>query len=699
MSRPIENIRNIGIVAHIDAGKTTTTEHILYYTGATHSVNRVDDGTTVTDFDEEESERGITIYSAAVQCEWRGVTINLIDTPGHVDFTAEVERSLRVLDGAVVVFSAVEGVEAQSETVWRQANKYGVPRVCFINKMDRIGADFERTFEEIKTRLQANPVAMQIPIGAGSPPDPGALSGVIDLVTMKALYFDSESQGKDVAVKEIPAEHQERAEEWRRKLIETVALLDDDVLAKYMETEEVPEEDIQRLLRSATLAGQMQPTYCGSALHDIGVQPVLDAVNAYLPSPLDMPPIEGEHPNPKKQDKGPEVRKPSPKEPFAGLLFKIQTDKHADLCFVRVYSGVLKSGARVLNPRTGKKELVNQLWHIQADRKEKLETDQVEAGDIVGVVGPKDVVTGDTFCDQHRPILLESITFPETVISMAVEPESSADRKKLADTLASLGKQDPTFTARTSEETGQTIISGMGELHLEVLRNRIKRDYNLNVKVHKPRVSYRETVTSQVRAEGEFHRQTAGETQFAHATLSLEPYAGEESIVIENKLKPGDLPKHIEDVLLQAVQDQTQGGGVLGFPLMKLKVTVQDAKYREGETTEVAMQAAVAQAFREALNTALDKKCNGLLEPIMRLEVVTPEEFLGNIQADLNKRRAHIVNSERRGDLCLLEAHVSLSEMFGYSNDSRGLSQGRASYSMEPLKYDQAPTEVLEAML
>ncbi len=699
MARAIETIRNIGIVAHIDAGKTTTTERILFYSGASHRMGNVDTGDTVTDTDVEEAERGITIYSAAVSCKWKHVNINIIDTPGHVDFTAEVERSLRVLDGAVVVFSAVEGVEAQSETVWRQANKYGVPRICFINKMDRIGASFERTFEDIKTRLQAQPIAVQIPMGAGSPPDPNALTGIIDLIEMKALYFDPESQGKNFGVEDIPDEHLDRAKKWRQKLVESVALLDDDVLAAYMETEDVPVEQIHRLLRLATIHGQLQPTFCGSSLNYIGVQPLLDAVANYLPSPLDVPPVKGLNPNPKKQDKGPEVRKPSPDEPFCGLIFKIVADKHADLNFVRVYSGVLKSGSRMLNPRTGKKELINQLWHIQADRREKLETDEVEAGDIVGVIGPKEVVTGDTLCDAHKPILLETISFPETVISMAVEPESSADRKALADTLTRLARQDPTFRANVSEETGQTIISGMGELHLEVLKHRMERDFNLKVKVHKPRVSYRETVNKPVKGEGHFSRQSAGVTQCAGVTVQIEPFESEKPVTIANKLKPGELPPNLLEVLLETLKDQAAGGGVVGYPLMKVKITLLDVDYREGETTDVAIQAAGSHAFREALNRAIDEKAMALLEPIMRLEVVTPEEFLGNIQADLNKRRAHIINSERRGDLCVLEAEAALSQMFGYSNESRGLSQGRASYSMEPLKYAEAPPEVLEGMM
>lgn len=692
MSSSIESIRNIGIIAHIDAGKTTTTERILFYTKTSHRMGNVDEGTTTTDFVEEEAQRGITIYSAAVTCKWNDATINLIDTPGHVDFTAEVERSLRVLDGAVVIFSAVEGVEAQSETVWRQADKYQVPRICFINKMDRIGADFERTFNQITNRLKAQPIAISIPIGAGSAPAPNALSGIIDLIQMKALYFDSESKGEQIQAAEIPEELLETAQIWRQKLLDTISLFDDTIMEIYIETEDVPEEEIHRLLRTATISGQLQPTMCGASLDYIGVQPVLDAVARYLPSPLDRPPVEGEHPNPKKKDER-QSRKPSNDDPMSGLIFKIQTDQHTDLCFFRVYSGVLKSGSRIWNPRTNKKELISQIWRVQADSRKKL--DQADAGDIVGLIGPKEIVTGDTLCDSHQPILLECITFPETVISMAVEPDTSAERKKLEDTLKKLAKQDPTFKAKVSEETGQTIISGMGELHLEVLKNRMEKEFNLKVRVHKPRVSYRETIRKPKEETGVFDRKTGEITQYAQVKLRVEPFQGEQTITLENKLKPNALPEDLAKILQQSVMDEAEGGGTVGFPLMHVKITLLDANYREGETTEVAIQAAANQAVRQAL----DEAGIVLLEPIMKLEIVTPEDFLGNIQADLNARRAVIVSSERRGDLCVLEAHAALAQMFGYSTQIRSLSQGRASYSMEPLKYDEAPPAVLKTIM
>ncbi|MCA9004271.1 MAG: elongation factor G [Planctomycetaceae bacterium] len=698
MSASIDHIRNIGIIAHIDAGKTTTTERILYYAGVVHRPGGVDEGTTATDFDEEEAKRGITIYSAAITCHWKGYSINIIDTPGHVDFTAEVERSLRVLDGAVVVFSAMEGVEAQSETVWRQADKYNVPRICFINKMDRIGASFTRTFDEIKRRLRANPVALQIPIGEGSTSTGVSFEGVIDLIKMKSLYYDQESMGASFEVREIADEYLEEAQEWRSKMLEAVAELDEKVLEQYYETEDIPEEDLLRLLREATLRGDLQPTFCGSSLNFIGVQPVLDAVGQFLPSPLDRPPVEGINPVPKKRggEAGePETRATSVDEPMCGLVFKIQTDRHGDLCFIRVYSGQLKSGTRLLNARTGKKELISQLWRVHADAREKVETDSIDAGDIAGVIGPKDAVTGDTLCDIKHPILLESISFPETVISMAVEPESSADRKKLEETLVKLSRQDPTFKAVPNEETGQTIVSGMGELHLEVLRNRMQKEFNLSVRVHKPRVSYRETVAAAVEKSVEFNRPSANGNLYFGVKLRLEPYKGEAPVSIISKLKPEDLDPSLVKVMMDTLRMGVDGGGQVGFPLMNVQFTVLEAHAREGETNDAAVEAAVSEALHGCI---MDAKMQ-LLEPIMKMEVVTPDEFRGNIQADLSSRNANVLNSEWRGDLCVMEVESPLSQLFGYSTQIRSLSQGRASFSMEPLKYAPAPPSVLKEMI
>ncbi len=690
MPFPIEKLRNIGIVAHIDAGKTTTTERILFYAGAIHKMGNVDDGTTETDFDPEEAKRGITIYSAAVTCQWKDVRINLIDTPGHVDFTAEVERSLRVLDGAVVVFSAVEGVEAQSETVWRQADRYHVPRLCFINKMDRIGASFERTLGQMRSRLKANPVPLTIPIGSQHD-----FVGIIDLIRRKALYFDAAQQGRVIREEEIPEEHQLIAEEWRSKLIDVLAERDDAAMEQFFAEGDLPEETIHRLLREATIAGELQPTFAGTSLHYIGVQPILDGVARYLPSPLDIPPVKGINPKPKK-NASPEVElRASNDEPLAALIFKIVADKHADLCFVRVYSGVLRSGTRLLNPRTGKKEFCSQMWHIQADAREKIETDFVEAGDICGIIGPKDVVTGDTLCEQQEQVLLESITFPETVISMAVEPETNADRKKLEDALARLGRQDPTFKAKINEETGQTIISGMGELHLEILKERLQRDFNLNVRVHKPRVSYRETVRETSEAEEIFQRSINGETSYASVRVKVEPFESEQPITVISLVPADSIPAELDRAVREAVKESAQSGGRLGYPMIKTKITILSVGYRQGETTEEAIRAAATHAVQSALN----KGEIGLLEPIMKLEVVTPSEFVGNIQGDLNQRHARIFASENRDHLTALQAEVPLARMFGYSSHVRSLSQGRASFSMEPLKYDLAPKSVLEEML
>lgn len=689
MSRSIESLRNIGIIAHIDAGKTTTTERILFYTGASHRMGNVDDGTTQTDFDPEEAERGITIYSAAVTCEWQNRVINIIDTPGHVDFTAEVERSLRVLDGAVVIFSAVEGVEAQSETVWRQANRYDVPRICYINKMDRIGASFSTVLEAMESRLSARPLPVQMPVGEGPATNPGGFKGVIDLVSMKAMYWDEESRGAEYREEDIPDEQQDEAYLRRSELFDALSELDDDLMEAYMETEDAPRALVKRALRKGVIEGAFHPVYCGSSLDYIGVQPLLDGIADLLPSPLDRPPVTGIDTSPK--GKGSEVqRKPDPSDPTCVLVFKIQADVHGDLYFARVYSGVLKGNSRLQNPRTKKKELVTQLWHIQSDSREKVES--VSAGDICGIIGPRDSATGDTLTDPQHPVVLEQIRFPETVISMAVEPESSGDRKKLVDVLDKLQRQDPTFQASTDPETGQTIISGMGELHLEVIRHRMKRDFNLKVRVHKPRVSYRERLRSEVRVSADFTAATPSSTLHFGLTLTAENVPDqEEPIVVNHRLDPSALPKALVQVLLEALEEQALGGGLLGNPLMGLRMTVLSADYREEESTELAVRSAAAQAF----NRLLQEGELYLLEPIMQVEVVTPEDFLGNIQSDLNARRALIVNSERRGDLCVLKAEAPLIRMFGYSTEVRSLSQGRASFSMEPCRYAEAPPDAM----
>ncbi|WP_422927677.1 elongation factor G [Singulisphaera sp. PoT] len=691
----LQSIRNIGIIAHIDAGKTTTTERILYYTGEIHRMGDVDKGSTTTDYLEEERERGITIVAAAITCQWKDVTINIIDTPGHVDFTAEVERSLRVLDGAVVIFSAVEGVEAQSETVWRQATKYHVPRLCFINKMDRIGAEYERVFAEIQERLESHPIPVQIPIGAGPEGTMGEFKGLIDLIAMKALFFKTEDLGSTFTIDEIPDDLLPDAELWRERMLNALSEFDEtftDVYMAHLEGGELAESDIVAALRRATLTGRAQPVLCGSSFKYVGVQRLLDAVAAYLPSPLDKPPVVGHHPK-----KGTEItRKPSPDEPFCGLVFKITNDQHGDLSFVRVYSGELKAGSRVYNPGRDKKEICSRLYHIRADEREKIE--EVRAGDIVGVVGLKDSVTGDTLCDASHAILLEKIEFPETVISMSIEPVSSADKGKLADTLASLAREDPTFFYKVNEETGQTLISGMGELHLEILKNRMIRDFKLKVHVGRPRVSYRETIKKAVkRVEGTCIRQTGGTGLYAKVTIDLEPEVqpkGGPVLSIVNKLKGGVIPSEYIPAIEAGLREEAKSGGRTGFPLVDLKITLTDGDYHDVDSNELAFRFAASEALRKAVQEAGAV----LLEPIMKLEVVTPEEYLGNITGDLSSRRTLIDKTYTRGKLMVIESRAPLEKMFGYSTAVRSLSQGRASYSMEPLEYAAAPDSMLESL-
>ncbi len=699
MSRKIENIRNIGIIAHIDAGKTTLTERMLFLSGAKHRIGDVDKGTTETDVDEEEMDRGITIYSACVTFTWRDTIVNLLDTPGHVDFTAEVERCLRVLDGAVVVFSAREGVEAQSETVWRQADKYRVPRIAFINKMDREGADFERVFDEIQTRLRstvqkvdAAPIAIQIPVGQGPPHIDYAFRGVIDLITMEMLVFGGETNPKEVSSSEIPDDLRDDAEIWRERMLEMLYAFSDEMMELAMAEEAIPVELVRRVVREATLAHQIYPVLCGSAQDVIGVQPVLDAVGSFLPSPLDKPPVEGR--NPKKKD-ALEKRKASSKDPFCALVFKILPEKTGDNYWIRVYSGELKSNSRVFNPDKDVKENVSQLWHIHATRKEpKGKVDTVEAGDIVCVIGPRHSITGDTLAEGKSPITLETIEFPDTVISMAIEPESAAERTKLAETLKMLRRQDPTFDARENEETGQTLISGMGELHLEVIKNRLLRDFNLNVKVHKPRVSYRETIETAAEVTGECHRQIAGTQLFAKLDIRIEPFAnGNKPVTIVNRIADGSTPRELVDVAREELESCGQSGGLIGsFPLTKIKITLVGSEFREESSDGRAFRIAANDAFDAALRAAKPV----LLEPVMKVQIATPEDYFGEIDNDLQKRRGFINSQERRGELVILEAQAPLSELFGYSGTIRSLSQGRAAFSMEPLMYAPAPPEIAE---
>ena len=661
MTNSLTNLRNIGIIAHIDAGKTTVTERMLYVSGSKHRAGEVDRGTTTTDDDAEEAERGITIYSACVAFSWNDVQINLIDTPGHVDFTAEVERSLRVLDGAVIVFSAREGVEAQSETVWRQANKYQVARIAFINKLDREGADFEAVFSEIRERLDARPVALQIPVGLGPQHVDNPFRGVIDLIDEKMLTFPTGKEGREVVAAPIPEEMSDSAALWREELIGELSNYSDELMELALAEEPISPQLIRKVLRDATVHQQIQPVLCGSALHGVGVQPLLDAVTAYLPNPLEKPPVEGVDPSGKAKKGGrrkaasgdgefeelPKVsRKPDPNEPFCGLVFKILPYKTGDLSWVRIYSGTLKGNSRVLNPGKDCKENVAQIWQIHASKKDE-QLDSAQAGGIVGIIGLRESVTGDTLCDTRAPILLESIEFPETVISMAIEPESTADKKKLSDSLEMLRKQDPTFTASENEETGQTIISGMGELHLEVIQHRLERDFKLNVKVHNPRVSYRETIKDTVEVEGECNRLINGVQHMAKVKLSVEPFDTHGGgVTIGNSLDHG-LPPEMLAVVLEELETAGQGGGVIGFPLMRIKIRLLSGEMHETDSTEIA--------FRTAANLALDKGLRAagtvLLEPIMQLEISTPDEHVGDLVGDLQQRRAIIHQTQNRGNL------------------------------------------------
>ncbi len=720
MSVPLEKIRNIGIIAHIDAGKTTVTERMLFVSGSKHRAGEVDMGTTTTDDDPEEAERGITIYSACVQFPWKDVVINLIDTPGHVDFTAEVERSLRVLDGGVVVFSAREGVEAQSETVWRQANKYHVPRLAFINKLDREGAEFEAVFDEIGSRLSARPVALQIPVGQGPAHTANPFRGVIDLVKMKLLTFPEGKEGRKVVTAEIPADMADEAQLWRERMLESLYDFSNELMELALAEEPIPEALIHKVLRGATVHLQIQPVLCGSALHGAGVQPILDAVAAYLPNPAEVPPVEGidlkQRGKTKKgrvgegesgrTDVSPSLpvspsptpdlirRRPDPAEPFCGLVFKVQPYKTGDLAWVRIYSGQLEPNSRVLNSTRDKKENVAQLWRIHASKKDE-QLKGAQAGDIVGVIGLRDSITGDTLCDTREPILLASIEFPETVISMAIEPESTDDRKKLSDTLTMLRKQDPTFRAEENPETGQTLISGMGELHLEVIQHRLLRDFHLNVKVHKPRVSYRETIAGPAEVMGECSRVIQGTHHAAKVRIRLEPFEkGMVPVTVTNKPQHG-LPSEMLDVVLEELESAGQGGGLLGFPLMRLKVTVLGGEVGESGISEIAFRTATNHAFDLALRAGGPV----LLEPIMRLEINTPGDHVGDLVSDLQQRRAIIHSTESRGNMTVLHAEAPLANLFGYSSAMRSLSQGRASCSMEPSSYAPAPDDVLQRFL
>ncbi len=685
-AHPIERYRNIGIIAHIDAGKTTTTERILFYTGRTHRLGEVHEGTTVTDYMEQERERGITIVSASVSAEWKGYQINIIDTPGHIDFTAEVQRSLRVLDGGIVVFDAVHGVEPQSETVWRQADRYGVPRICFINKMDRVGASYERSIESIREKLGANPVAVQLPIGSEAD-----FRGVIDLLEMKAVVW-VDDLGKKPQVTEIPAELRAAAEEAREKMLEQIVETDEALMDKYFGDEEITVAELKAALRRATIAGQLQPVFCGSALKNKGIQPLLDGVVDYLPSPVDIPPVRGVNPDTGEE----EVREARDDAPLAALVFKIVTDPYAGrLAYFRVYSGTLRQGATVYNATKGRKERIGRLIRMYADRREDIS--EVYAGDIAAVVGLKHTFTGDTLCDPKAPIVLESISFPEPVISVAVEPKSTADQDKLAKALQKLAEEDPTFRVRVDEATGQTIISGMGELHLEILIDRMKREFNVQARVGKPRVAYRETITRPVpKVEGKFVKQTGGRGQYGHVILSLEPAEPGTGIAFENKIVGGAIPKEFIPAVEKGVREAADAGVVAGYPVTDVKVTLLDGSYHEVDSSEMAFKMAASMAFREGAKQARPV----LLEPIMKVEVTVPEEYLGEVLGQLSARRADIQGIEARpGNVRAVRAMVPLSEMFGYATALRSATQGRGVFTMEFDHYEPVPETLAEAIV
>ena len=689
----LTKVRNIGIMAHIDAGKTTTTERILFYTGISYKIGEVHDGAATMDWMEQEQERGITITSAATTCWWKDRQINIIDTPGHVDFTVEVERSLRVLDGAVAVFDGVAGVEPQSMTVWRQANKYRVPRMCFINKLDRTGANFFYCVDTIVDRLKATPLVMQLPIGAESD-----FLGVVDLVGMRALTWRGETAiGEDYTVEEIPAELAEQAEEYREKFLETLAEADDDVMEKYLEGEELSVEEIEAAVRRATLADKLVPVFCGTAFKNKGVQPLLDAVIKYLPSPLDVDSIVGHDPRDEEKEV---LRRPSEEEPFAALAFKIAADPHlGKLTFIRVYSGRLEAGSTVLNPVSGKRERIGKIYQMHANKREEIAS--VGAGQIVAVMGLKDTTTGQTLCDEKNGVVLESMTFPAPVISVAIEPKTKSDQEKLGMAIQRLAEEDPTFQVKTDEETGQTVISGMGELHLDILVDRMKREFRVEATVGKPQVAYRETIKRKVENHSYTHKkQTGGSGQFAKVIISIEPSIDEETgagagYEFVNNVTGGRVPKEYIPSVDQGAQEGMQFGVLAGYPMVDVKVSLEDGAYHDVDSSELAFKIAGNQAFKEACRMAKPV----LLEPMFAVEVTTPENFLGDVIGDINSRRGQVGAMFERGGERVVEALVPLSEMFGYVGDLRSKTSGQASYAMEFDSYAEVPSNVAEEIV
>ncbi len=683
MSIPLTRLRNIGIMAHIDAGKTTATERILFYSGVSHKMGEVHEGTAVMDWMDQEQERGITITSAATTCVWDDHQINIIDTPGHVDFTVEVERSLRVLDGAVAIFSAVEGVEPQSETVWRQADKYRVPRIAFVNKMDRIGADFPAVLEQISSKLGARPIAFQLPLGSEADHN-----GVIDLLGMKAVVYDDSTLGARFREEPIPAELLDEAEERREILVEAIVEDDDDLAERYLEGEEIPEDELRAAAREGCVSMRFVPCFCGSAFRNKGIQPLLDAVVAFLPSPLDVPPIVGFDPSDKERDLD---RPPDPKAPFAALAFKIMHDSYVgNLTYLRVYSGTLESGAQVFNSTSRKRERLGRLLRMHANKREDVKV--IRAGDIVAAVGLKGTVTGDTLCDKRQPVVLESMEFPDSVISIAIEPRTKADQEKLASALQTIAVEDPTFRVRKDPETGQTLISGMGELHLEIIVTRLLREFHVEAAVGKPQVAYRESVGAAARAECEFEREIGGRGQYAKVRLEVMPLERGAGFAFEDRSSPADIPPEFVPAIREGVEESTERGALADFPLVDLGVRLLGGSWHEVDSSEMSFKIASSMAFSDAVTKASPV----LLEPIMALEVTMPEEYLGAVINDLNGRRGKVSTMEMRGGAQVVAAEVPLAAMFGYATDLRSATQGRATYSMQYDHLEAVPANIVD---
>ena len=681
----LEKTRNIGIMAHIDAGKTTTTERILFYTGINYKIGEVHEGTATMDWMEQEQERGITITSAATTCMWQNHRINIIDTPGHVDFTAEVERSLRVLDGAVAVFCAVGGVEPQSETVWRQADKYGVPRIAFVNKMDRPGSDFERVMEMMRARLQAKPVAIQYPLGKED-----TFRGIIDLIENKAIVFHDASQGSEFSVEEVPEDYKQIVHDYREKLIEAASEVDEHLMEKYVAGEPISNEELTLAIRKATIAIKLTPVLCGSAFKNKGVQQLLDGVVAYLPSPLDIPSIEGLN----GDKSAPVIRKADDKEPFSALVFKIMTDPFVgQLAFFRVYSGTLDSSAYVYNSTKQRRERIGRLLKMHANKREEIK--EVLAGDIAAAVGLRDVTTGDTICDENKPVLLESMDFPEPVISVAIEPKTKADQEKMGVALGKLAKEDPTFKIHTDPDTAQTLISGMGELHLEIIVDRMMREFSVAANVGKPQVAYKETIRKKADAEGKYIRQTGGHGQYGHVKITVEPSGVGAGFVFENEISGGTVPREYIKPIEQGIREALQTGVLAGYEVKDVKVTLYDGSYHEVDSSELAFKIAGSMAFKDACKRAGP----ALLEPMMRVEVVLPKEYAGTVNGDLNSRRGRIEGMEERPGTQIVSALVPLSNMFGYSTELRSRTQGRATYTMHFDHYEEVPRNIAEEII